>query len=287
MGRLFHGLASCGSVLLCLGIAGILGMTMLGAPGRCDPLLWSSTSAFPPEPIGFATQIEEPVLAAVTSRGLDSPYRDRDRPSADGIGKVYMGREIAQVMGYRGAAWLERPSRLQSEKPHLLIANLDLQPDQVVADLGAGTGYLSARLAAKVPQGKVFAVDVQPEMITLLQQRIEGQQLENVEPILATVDDPKLPESSVDLAIMVDVYHELEYPYEVMQQVVKALRPGGRVVLVEYRGENPFIMIKRLHKMTEKQARRELAAVGLKWVKTNEDLPTQHIMVFEKPREVA
>jgi len=218
---------------------------------------------------------------------LSSPYGYRDRPSSDGIGKTYMGREIAQVMGYPGAAWLERPSRMQSEKPHLLIANLDIKARDVIADIGAGTGYLSVRLAAQVPDGQVLAVDVQPEMIALLRQRIEAQQLDNIEPILALDGDPQLPEGSIDMAIMVDVYHELAYPYEVMRKVVRALRPGGKVVLVEYRGENPLIPIKRLHKMTERQVRREMAAVGLTWVTTNEDLPKQHIIVFTKKDSVA
>lgn len=214
------------------------------------------------------------------------PYAYRDRPSSDGIGKFYLGREIAQVMGHRGAAWLERPSRIQEEKPHVLLANLDIEPTDVIADIGAGTGYLTLRLAPKVPQGKILAVDVQPEMLDLLNQRITSSSLDdglnNVELILASEDDPHLPPDSIDMAIMLDVYHELEYPYEVMQQVVQALRPDGQMVLVEYRGENPLVPIKRLHKMTEKQVRKEMKAVGLTWVDTNEELPRQHLMVFKK-----
>ena len=230
-------------------------------------------------------------LIAATESEL---YRYSDRPSSDGIGKVYMGREIAQVMGHRGAAWLERPSRIQEEKPHVLMANLDIEPTDVIADIGAGTGYLTVRLAPQVPQGKVLAVDVQPEMLDLLGDRLSApinqridqstpnDGLKNVELILASEDDPHLPAEAIDMAIMLDVYHELEYPYEVMQKVVRSLRPGGQMILVEYRGENPLIPIKRLHKMTEKQARKEMQAVGLSWVETNEELPRQHLMVFEK-----
>lgn len=209
----------------------------------------------------------------------DDVYEYRDRPSADGIGKFYLGREIAQVMGHRGAAWLERPSRIQEEKPHVLMANLDIEPTDVIADIGAGTGYLTVRLAPKVPQGKVLAVDVQPEMLEMLGDRND---LENIELILASETDPHLPEEAVDMAIMLDVYHELESPYEVMQNVVRSLRPGGKMVLVEYRGENPLVPIKRLHKMTEKQVRKEMKAVGLTRVETNEELPRQHLLIFEK-----
>ncbi|MEM9217920.1 MAG: methyltransferase [Cyanobacteria bacterium P01_F01_bin.150] len=225
-------------------------------------------------------------IALVNILSTPEIYRYKDRPSSDGIGKFYMGREIAQVMGHLGASWLERPSRIQEEKPHVLMANLDIQPTDVVADIGAGTGYLTARLAPKVPQGKVLAVDVQPEMLEMLGDRIEQSSpedgLDNVELILASEDDPHLPMDAVDMAIMLDVYHELAYPYEVMQQVVKALRPGGKMVLVEYRGENPLIPIKRLHKMTEKQARKEMKKAGLNWMETSEELPRQHLMVFEK-----
>ena len=239
-------------------------------------------------PLMANTLMANPLMA--NSLTVNAPeggnYQVRDRPSSDGIGKFYFGREIAQVMGHRGAAWLERPSRIQEEKPHVLMANLEIQPTDVIADIGAGTGYLTVRLAPKVPQGKVLAVDVQPEMLDLLSDRLSTEDgddgFKNVELILASESDPHLPPDSVDMAIMLDVYHELEYPYEVMQQVARSLRPGGKMVLVEYRGENPLVPIKRLHKMTEKQARKEMKAVGLSWVETNEELPRQHLMIFEK-----
>ena len=218
-------------------------------------------------------------------------YTYRNRPSSDGIGKVYLGREIAQVMGHRGAAWLERASRIQEEKPHVLMANLDIKPTDIIADMGAGTGYLTVRLAPKVPHGKVLAVDIQSEMLDMLGDRLSQRSsdnqspedgLNNVELILASETDPHLPSAAVDMAIMLDVYHELAYPYEIMQKVVRSLRPGGKMVLVEYRGENPLVPIKRLHKMTERQVRKEMKAVGLTWIETNEELPRQHLMIFEK-----
>ncbi|MGB3614842.1 MAG: class I SAM-dependent methyltransferase [Elainellaceae cyanobacterium] len=218
---------------------------------------------------------------ALADSPADAQYSYR-RPSSDGIGKVYMGREISQVMGHRGAAWLERPSRLQRERPQTLVSALDLAPDMVVADIGAGTGYLTFRLAPQVPQGSVLAIDIQPEMLDIIEFLREDGGVTNVETILASETDPHLP-SGIDLALMVDAYHEFAYPKEVMTAIAAALRPGRRVVLAEYRGENPLIPIKRHHKMTEGQVRRELEAVGLRWVSTNEDLPTQHLITFEKP----
>lgn len=203
----------------------------------------------------------------------------------DGIGKVYMGREIAHVMGHQGAAWLERPDRLGTERPDQAIAALHLQPTDTVADIGAGTGYFSFPIAAQVPQGKVWAVDVQPEMIDILTFLKNEQQVANVEPLLGTETDPGLPPDSIDLALMVDAYHEFAYPYEMMTQLRTALKPGGRVVLLEYRKENPFIAIKGLHKMSQRQVRREMAAVGLTWLETQDHLPQQHLMVFQKPVE--
>jgi len=203
--------------------------------------------------------------------------------SADGIGKIYMGREIAAVMGWQGAAWLEREEREREERTDMLLAALMLQPGNVVADIGAGTGYLSRRMApAVMPGGKVWAVDVQPEMISLLQAGVKRSGLTQIEARLSAVDDVKLPASSVDLAIMVDVYHELAYPYEVMTSVLKALKPGGRVVFVEYKAENPLVPIKQLHKMTEAQIKREAAVFALDWERTVKSLPWQHVVVFRK-----
>ncbi len=218
---------------------------------------------------------------AVTS----SPtYQQKSVHSPDGIGKFYQGREIAQVMGHTGASWLERPQREAEEQPSLIINAINLKPNDVVADIGAGTGYLSFRIAPLIPKGKVFAVDIQPEMLDIIKSLKQEKNISNVEPILATVSNPNLPPESVDLAIMVDAYHEFEYPLEVMQGIVSALKPGGRVILVEYRGENPFVMIKALHKMTQKQAKKEMQAVGLLWRETKNLLPQQHLMVFEKPQ---
>ena len=223
-----------------------------------------------------------PITTANAATLSDNIYEQRTHPSSDGIGKFYMGREIAKVMGHTGAGWLERPRREVEEQPSKIVSALNLAPDNVVADIGAGTGYLSFRIAPLLTEGKVLAVDIQPEMLEIIDFFKQEKNISNVEPILATLTNPNLPDASVDLALMVDAYHELEYPQEVMTGIVKALKPGGKVVLVEYRGENPLIMIKRLHKMTQKQVRKEMQAVGLVWRETKNLLPQQHLMIFEK-----
>jgi SAM-dependent methyltransferase len=216
----------------------------------------------------------------------DTIYQQRTIHNPDGTGKFYMGREIAQVMGYQGAAWLERPSRGMEEKSARLVNNLDLKPTDIVADIGAGTGYFSFRIAPLVPDGKVFAVDVQPEMLNFIELNKQEKNISNVEPVLGSIDNPNLPENSVDLVVMVDAYHEFAYPREMMQGIVKALKPGGRTVSIEYRGENPLLPIKGLHKMTQQQVKKEMAAVGLVWKETKDMLPQQHLMVFEKQSQI-
>ena len=216
------------------------------------------------------------------SNQINTKIYEYRSPSSDGIGKFYLGREIARVMGHTGALWLERPSREREEQPTKAIAALDLKPTDVVADIGAGTGYFSFRLAKVVPQGKVFAVDVQPEMLDIIEFLKQENQVANVEPMLGAIANPNLPINSIDLALMVDAYHEFPQPNEMMKELVKTLKPTGRVVLIEYRRENPFIPIKALHKMTQKQARKEMQAVGLKWQTTKNVLPSQHIMIFTK-----
>ena len=203
--------------------------------------------------------------------------------SADGIGKRYMGREISAVMGWQGAAWLEREERDREERTDLLLAALALKPGMVVADIGAGTGYLSRRMApAVMPGGKVWAVDVQPEMISLLQADLKRRGLTRVEPRLGAEDDIRLPAGSVDLVVMVDVYHELAFPYEVLASVMKSLKPGGRIAFVEYKAEDPRVPIKLLHKMSEAQIKREAGVFALDWERTVATLPWQHLVVFRK-----
>ncbi|PMB12443.1 SAM-dependent methyltransferase [Fischerella thermalis CCMEE 5282] len=230
----------------------------------------------------FWSYLLRPINIAIATTVSSSVYEQRQLHNPDGIGKYYMGREIAKVMGHTGAAWLERPSRETEEKPSKILDALHLKSTDVVADIGAGTGYLSFRIAPKVPQGKVLAVDIQPEMLDIINFFKQELNVTNVEAVLATPTNPNLPPASVDLALMVDAYHEFEYPREVMQAIVKALKPDGRVVLVEYRGENPLIMIKGLHKMTQKQVKKEMQAVGLVWRETKNLLPQQHLMVFAK-----
>ncbi|OYY50375.1 MAG: hypothetical protein B7X95_01165 [Methylophilaceae bacterium 17-44-8] len=202
-------------------------------------------------------------------------------PTAEGTGKVYMGREIAHVMGYQGAAWLERENREKEERTDLLIQSLGLKEGMTVADVGAGTGYLSRKMAARVGNtGIVYAVDVQPEMIGKL--KTTAKQFTNVKPVLSEVNNVNLPSNILDLAIMVDVYHELAYPNEVMQSVLKALKPKGQLVLVEYRAEDDRVPIKATHKMSEVQIKAEMSALPLSWQKTIKTLPWQHVVVFTK-----
>jgi SAM-dependent methyltransferase len=201
----------------------------------------------------------------------------------DGIGKVYMGREISHVMGFHGAQWLERNERIEEERPDLVLKALELRPGMAVADIGAGTGYYTWRIAQRVGAGgTVYAVDVQPEMIDALTKQMSRRRIANVKPVLGTADDAKLPPNSLDLALMVDVYHELEYPYEMLATIVRALKRGGRLVFVEFRGNEPTVPIKPLHTMTEAQVRKEAAVQPLDWVGTISDLPWQHVIVFRK-----
>ncbi len=202
--------------------------------------------------------------------------------SIDGIGKYYMGREIAHVMGASGSEWLERSSRQQEEHSQQAIDSLPLQPNSTVADIGAGTGYYSFRIAAKIPAGKVYAVDVQDEMITQLANKKQQLHAGNVTVIKSSDSSTNLPINSVDLAIMVDVYHELEYPHEILQSIYKALKPGGKLLLLEYRKEDPSIPIKELHKLSVQQANKELAANGFVLYQRKEFLPIQHYLLYVK-----
>jgi SAM-dependent methyltransferase len=204
--------------------------------------------------------------------------------SPDGIGKVYAGREIARVMSFHGAEWLERPERAEEERPEILLSALELKAGMKVADVGAGTGYYSWRMAQRVGAGgTVYAVDIQPEMIKLLEEQMSRRGAANVKGVLGTPTDPGLPSAGIDLALMVDVYHELEYPYEMLAAIVRALKPGGRLVFVEFKSGDASVPIKPLHTMTEAQVRKEAAVHALEWVKTARDLPWQNAVVFRKP----
>jgi ubiquinone/menaquinone biosynthesis C-methylase UbiE len=211
----------------------------------------------------------------------DDFYAVKSNPDRDGIGKVYMQREIAQVMGHQGASWLERSTRVLEERPQKAIDLLGLKKTDTIADIGAGTGYFTFRMAQQV--AKVYAVDVQPEMLAMMAKTQVANGIDNVEGILGEPQDPHLPEGTIDLALMVDAYHEFDYPREMMQGIVRGLKPGGRVALLEYKAENPLVMIKPLHKMTQGQVKRELEAVGLEFVENRRGLPQQHLLIFRKP----
>lgn len=221
------------------------------------------------------------ILLHANTASAEGHHYQQFPPTAEGTGKVFMGREIAHVMGYQGASWLERESREKEERTDLLIQLLQLNKGMVIADIGAGTGYLSRRMSEKVGEkGLVYAVDVQPEMIGKLKSL--AQKHVNIQPILSQVDDVKLAENSVDMAIMVDVYHELEYPFETVQTILKALKPQGRLILVEYRAEDDKVKIKETHKMSESQIIKELTVHPLKWQTTIHRLPWQHVVIFTK-----
>jgi len=228
--------------------------------------------------------VAQPVTAQPQPVATNSPlYEYRQIHDRDGIGKFYRGREIAQVMGHEAADWLERPERDAEENTELLVEKLEFRAGQTVADIGAGTGYYSRRIARRVaPSGKVFAVDIQQEMLDLLHRQMKTAGITNVLPVLGTTTDPRLPEASVDVALLVDVYHEFNFPREMMTAICRSLKPGGRLVLVEFRGEDAAVPIKPLHKMTEVQVKKEMADLPLVWRENKRGLPWQHILIFEK-----
>ena len=224
------------------------------------------------------------LLAEDAPKPPEPLYETRAAHDPNGIGKFFQGREIAHVMGHQAAGWLERPEREGEERTDLLVEALGLKAGMNAADIGCGTGYLSERMARRIlPGGVVYGVDIQQEMLDLLQRKMHLKSIENVKPILGAEADPKLPPESCDMMVMVDVYHEFEFPYEMLGKMVAALKHGGRLIFVEFRGEDPEVPIKLVHKMTEAQVKKEVALHSeLEWVETKKELPQQHIIVFRR-----
>jgi SAM-dependent methyltransferase len=226
-------------------------------------------------------------VATVALCAADDPprYEFRDDHDPDGIGKFYLGREIAHVMGHQGIAWLERPEREQEERLSMLIEALHLEPGMVVADVGAGSGVISRLIAKEIGEtGTVLAVDIQQEMLDALVLSARKAGLRNIQPVLGTTRSTGLKPGSVDLAILVDVYHEFDQPHEMLLDISTSLKPGGRIAFVEYRKEDPDVPIKEVHKMTQAQVRLEASQpeFGLEWLGTDNRLPWQHVVFFRR-----
>lgn len=222
-------------------------------------------------------------LAVLASALILTPALDLAAQTQTGVHPV-SGRRFAQVMGYQGADWLDRSERVEEEEPDIALDIIKLVQGSTVADVGAGSGYFTVKMAKLVgPTGKVYANDIQPEMLTLLQRRLSRDKITNVETILGSVADPKLPSSSLDLILMVDVYHEFQEPQAMLRQMRQALKPGGRLVLLEYRKEDPRIPIRPEHKMSVDEAKMELEAEGFVLSRVDETLPRQHILIFTRP----
>ena len=213
------------------------------------------------------------------SLGLAQSYTYKS-PSRDGIGKIYQGREISKVMGHLGASWLERSSRANEESPNLAVDLLDLKKDMIIADFGAGTGYFTSKLARKC--SIVYAVDIQQEMLDLNAKQMRNKNINNVKFILGFTDRTGLPKNSLDLVILVDVYHELENPLEIMNDIKSSLNQTGKVALIEYRKEDHTVPIKPLHKMSVEQVVKEMRQVNLKLHSNIQELPRQHMLIFSK-----
>lgn len=229
----------------------------------------------------WTARSDAPVAGATAA--VPPPYETRAEHDPNGIGVFYLGREIAHVMGHQAADWLERPERNDEEHTDALIDALKFRDGEVVADIGCGSGFISRKIAKKIGSGFVYGVDIQPEMLALLAKRMAMFRIANVKPVRGDITDPKLPAESCDTMIMVDVYHEFDHPYEMIRNMIGALKKGGRIVFVEYRKEDPAVPIKEVHKMSEAQVRKEMAVQPeLEFAGTIEDLPRQHIIVFRK-----
>jgi SAM-dependent methyltransferase len=243
----------------------------MNAPAIVDALLVPTDSSVKVEDLPISPPTQFPIPGYTTAS-----------PSRDGIGKIFMGREISQVMGHPGIGWLERSDREKEEAPSKAIALLDLAPDTVIADIGAGSGYYSFRIAPLIPKGQVIAVDIQPQMLRYLRDEAEKLSITNVHPHLGTIESVQIPENTLDAALMVDAYHEFSHPAEMLKSLHTALKPGGKIYLLEYRAEDPEVPIKPLHKMSEFQAIKEYEALGFTFLENKPGLPWQHFLVFGK-----
>lgn len=222
------------------------------------------------------TVVSSFLCVSMLLQGAQAQRPDRGR-------QEYLDRPIAQTMHYLGAPWLVRDSRDREEEPAKMLAALGVEPGQTVCDLGCGNGFYTLKLAKRVgPEGRVLAVDIQPEMLDLLAKRAESRGVTNVEPIVGAVDDPRLPAGAVDLVLLVDVYHEFSHPPEMLATIRASLKPEGRVALVEFRTEDPNVPIKPLHKMTKTQCLKEYEANGFKLVSQFDGLPWQHLLLFAR-----
>jgi SAM-dependent methyltransferase len=233
--------------------------------------------------VAGATCIFVPVLAE-SPKTPDPLYETRTEHDRNGIGKFFLGREIAFVMGHQAADWLERPEREEEEKTDVMVEALKFREGEVVADIGCGSGYVTRKIAKKIGEkGIVYGVDIQQEMLDLLARRMAMFRIGNVKPVMGTTTDPRVPPASCDTMIMVDVYHEFDQPYEMMRGMIAGVKPGGRIVFVEFRREDPTVPIKEVHKMSEAQVRKEMAVhPELEFVENIGVLPRQHLMVFRK-----
>lgn len=254
------------------------GSFVVGLVAGCDGARKPDAVATPPIAEPTAAPVPAPAPVPVDYAALYGTCE----PGDGGSGRTYMGREIAEVMGHFGVGWLERPAREREERTDLLVEAMKLKPTDAVADIGAGSGYFTFRIAPHVGEGVVYATDIQPEMLDIVMERALEEKALNVMPILGKIDHCGLAPTSVDVVLFVDAYHEFSNPREMMESIVAALKPGGRVYLVEYRLEDPGVAIKLRHKMSEKQARIEMEVVGLEFVENIDTLPQQHVMVFRR-----
>ena len=247
-------------------------------------MVYSVTSTVKRGVIALGSAALSLIITLPTLAAENPGYIEDQSRRTTGIGKFYMGREISFVMGHQAAGWLNRPGRIQEEMPDEVVANMTLEPTHVVADIGAGSGYFSFRIAKLVPEGKVLAVDIQQEMLDIVEATKAKEGVTNIEGVKGEIDNPNLPTNSIDAAIMVDAYHEFSHPFEMINGIYNALRPGGRIFLLEYRGEDASVPIRPLHKMTQEQVIKEMGVFGLEWTETLDFLPWQHMMVFTKTK---
>ena len=245
-------------------------------------MVYSVTSTVKRGVVALGSAALSLIITLPTLAAENPGYIEDQSRRTTGIGKFYMGREISFVMGHQAAGWLNRPGRIQEEMPDEVVANMKLEPTHVVADIGAGSGYFSFRIAKLVPEGKVLAVDIQQEMLDIVEATKAKDGVTNIQGVKGEIDDPNLPMNSIDAAIMVDAYHEFSHPFEMINGIYNALRPGGRIFLLEYRAEDASVPIRPLHKMTQEQVIKEMGVFGLEWTETLDFLPWQLMMVFTK-----